>query len=127
MYLFISHSSTDTWVARRIADECARIGIETFLDQDNIAIGAEFERDILSALKRSDKLLALLTPWALERPYVWMEIGAAWFKEIEIIAILHGVTVTQIQSHPRAPVAIKERNMVQLNDIERYFDQLRTT
>ena len=126
MFVFISHSGTDTWIAQRIADRCESAGAETFLDDAEIAIGAVFETDILAALKKSDELIVLFTPWALERPYVWLEIGAAWYKGIPIIAILLGVTPNQIQKHPRAPIAMKERNIIQLNDIDRYFSQLRT-
>jgi TIR domain len=124
MFVFISHSSIDTWIARQIADQCEAMSAETFLDQAQIAIGAVFETDILAALKKSDELVVLFTPWALERPYVWLEVGAAWFKGIPIIAVLLGVTPKQIQEHPRAPIAIKERNIIELNDIDRYFTQL---
>jgi TIR domain len=125
MFIFISHSGTDTWIARRIAEGCKSPAVETFLDEAEIAIGAVFETDILTALKKSDELVVLFTPWALERPYVWLEIGAAWFKGIPIVAVLLGVTPKQIQEHPRAPIAIKERSIIELNDIERYFSQLR--
>jgi hypothetical protein len=27
-------------------------------------------------------LVVLLTPWALERPYVWIELGASWGRRI---------------------------------------------
>jgi TIR domain len=124
MFVFISHSGTDTWIARKIADQCEAVSAETFLDEAQIAIGAVFEIDILDALKKSDELVVLFTPWALERPYVWLEIGAAWFKGIPIIAVLLGVTPKQIQEHPRAPIAIKERNIIELNSIDRYFVQL---
>jgi lambda repressor-like predicted transcriptional regulator len=90
-----------------------------------IAIGAVFEADILAALKKADELLVLFTPWALERPNVWLEVGAAWFKGIPIIAVLLGVTPKEIQEHPRAPIAIKERNIIELNSVDRYFTELR--
>jgi hypothetical protein len=53
-----------------------------------------------------------------------MEIGAAWYKDIPIIAVLLGITPKEIQEHPRATIAIKERNIIHLNDIDRYFEQL---
>ena len=124
MFVFISHSGADTWIARKIAEHCKAVSAETFLDEEQIAIGAVFETDILDALKKSDELVVLFTPWALERPYVWLEIGAAWYKEIPIIAVLLGVTPNQIQEHPRTPIAIKERNIIELNNIDRYFTQL---
>jgi len=124
MFVFISHSGPDTWVARKIADGCEAVSAQAFLDEAEISIGAIFETDILNALKKSDELVALFTPWSLDRPYVWLEIGAAWYKGIPIIAVLLGVTPKQIQEHPRAPIAIKERNIIELNSIDRYFEQL---
>jgi succinylglutamate desuccinylase len=124
VFVFISHSAPDTWIARHIAAKCQEVSAETFLDEAAIAIGADFETDILTALKRSDEFVVLLTPWALERPYVWLEIGAAWYKQIPIVAIVLGVTPQQIQEHSRAPIAIKERNIIELNAIDRYFREL---
>lgn len=66
--VFISHSAIDLWVADRIADHVKSCGAEVFLDEAEIAVGADFEEDILSHLEKADELLVLLTPWALERP-----------------------------------------------------------
>jgi hypothetical protein len=90
--VFVSHSSSDTWVAKQIAREVAACGAATFLDETDIAVGADFEADILSHLECSQELVVLLTPWALERAYVWAEIGAAWGHRIPIVALLHGVS-----------------------------------
>jgi len=62
--------------------------------------GAEFEEDILSSLERAHELVVLLTPWALERPYVWAELGAALGRRIPIVALLLGVSATELQSRP---------------------------
>jgi hypothetical protein len=43
MFVFISHSGTDTWIARRIAEGCESAGAGIFLDEAQIAIGAVFE------------------------------------------------------------------------------------
>jgi hypothetical protein len=67
---FISHSGEDTWVAGKLAAECETVGSETFLDETHIAVGANFEIDILKALREADELVVLITPWALNRPYV---------------------------------------------------------
>ena len=73
--VFISHSSADTWVARQIARHIEELGASTFLDEEDIEHGDDIEEEILSAAQNSDELLVLLTPWALTRPYIWIEIG----------------------------------------------------
>ena len=122
--VFISHSSTDTWVARQLARRIGECGARAFLDEAEIDVGADFEEDILEFLEKADELVVLLTPWALERPYVWAELGAAWGHRIPIVALLHGVTPGELQSRRGVPVLLKKRNFVELNDVDRYFDQL---
>jgi len=123
--VFISHSGTDTWVAQQIAREIEACGAVPFLDEANIAVGDDFEDRILEALEEAQELVVLLTPWALSRPYVWAEIGAAWGRRIPIIAILYGLTAGDIQSNPGVPVIIKRRDFIELNNIGIYLDELR--
>jgi hypothetical protein len=76
--VFLSHSSRDTWVAKQIAREISACGAKPFLDKADIETGVEFEDAILAFLSKAHELVVLLTPWALDRPYIWAEIGAAW-------------------------------------------------
>lgn len=123
--VFISHSGPDTWIARQIARGVEQAGYETFLDEASIDVGADFEEDILDFLERADELLVLLTPWALERPYVWAELGAAWGRRIPIVALLLGITASDLQSRAGTPVFLKKRDMLPLNEIDTYLEQLR--
>jgi len=123
--VFISHSGKDTWVAKQIAREVSLRGATPFLDEANIEVGEDFEESILSFLEQAHELLILLTPWALDRPYVWAEIGAAWGRRIPIVGILHGMTSTELQSRPGVPIFLKKRDLLDINDIEVYFEQLR--
>ena len=95
----ISHSGADTRVARKLSDQCRALGATTFLDQTEIEIGSKFETDILTTLRKSDELLVLLTPWALD-------------------PLMYGWRLV-----PRG-IAIKQRNIINLNDVGRYFEQL---
>lgn len=122
--VFVSHSGEDTWVARQIAREIASKGAKPFLDEADIDVGAEFEEDIRGFLDVADELLVLFTPWAFDRPYVWAEIGAAWIRRIPIVVILHGLTIMEFMSKPNAPVFLKKRDIIKLNEIDHYLDQL---
>lgn len=124
--VFISHSSRDTWVAKQIAREIERCGASTFLDESNIDAGADFEEGILASLQSADELVVLLTPWALERPYIWAEVGAAWGRRIPIVVLLHGVNPSDLQSKPAIPVFLKRRELLDLNSFDVYLAQLRT-
>ena len=80
--VFVSHSARDTWVAKQIAREIAACGATPFLDEANIDAGGDFEQDIRDFINKADELVVLMTPWALDRPYVWAELGAAWGRGI---------------------------------------------
>jgi len=122
--VFVSHSSQDTWIAKQLAREIEARGATPFLDEAQVDAGADFEDDILNFLERAHELIVLLTPWALERPYVWAEIGAAWGRRIPIVALLLGITAAELQSRPGIPVLLKKRDLLQLNEVEVYLDQL---
>lgn len=123
--VFVSHSSRDTWVAKQLAREIAGCGATPFLDEAEIEVGSDFEEDILAFLEKADELVVLLTPWALERPYVWAEVGAAWGRRIPIVALLHGITPGELQSRPGIPVLLKKRQLIELNSVDTYLRQLR--
>jgi hypothetical protein len=121
--VFVSHSGPDTWIAKQIAREIEARGATPFLDEAQVGAGAEFEEEILNFLETAHELVVLLTPWALDRPYVWAEIGAAWGRRIPIVALLLGLTPAELQTRPGIPI-LKKRNLLQLNEIDRYLDEL---
>ena len=123
-FVFVSHSGEDTWVARQIARGISDCGAYPFLDEADVEVGAEFEEDIREFLDRGHELLVLVTPWSLDRPYVWAEIGAAWIRRIPIIVVLHGLSRRDFQAQPNVPVFLKKRDFITLNDVDDYFRQL---
>lgn len=123
--VFVSHSGDDTWVAKQVAREIAECGATPFLDEAEVDVGADFEEDILNFLEKADELVVLITPWALNRPYVWAELGAAWGRRIPIVGLLHGLTASNLQSMPGIPILLKKRDLLSLNEIDIYLKQLR--
>jgi hypothetical protein len=123
--VFVSHSGRDTWLAKQIAREITSCGATPFLDEADVDIGEIFETKIRAFLKQADELLVLLTPWALERPYVWAELGAVWIKGLPIVGVVYGMSPGELQSRPEIPVFLKAENLLEINDIDRYFKQLK--
>ena len=121
--VFISHSTIDTWVARQVSDRIKRLGATTFLDAEVIESGDEFDPIIFENLKNATELVVLLTPWAIERKYIWMEIGCAQMRGIRIVGVVYGLTIneflTQSQSTP-----LSRRNLIAINDLDAYFYEL---
>jgi len=124
--VFVSHSSTDTWVARQISEHLKKAGASSFLDEAQIESGDDFEGNILEALSRCGEMLVLLTPWSLKRPYIWLEIGAAWGQKKRIVAILHGITKQELTAKNKTPVLLKKLQLRDINEIDSYFKELAT-
>jgi hypothetical protein len=123
--IFISHFSGDEWVARQMAKELQALGAETFLDAIDIETGDVFEDRIRENLDACDELLVLLTPEALERPYVWMEVGAAWVQQKRIVGILYRINASELSTRERTPALLRSIHLRALNEFDAYLDELR--
>ena len=123
-FVFISHPGRDTWIARQIASRVASAGAGQFLDAADVHTGDEFDDEILAGLEQCTELLALLTPWAIKSRYVWMEIGAAWGNRKRVTAVLHGTTIDEFSARTDIPMALKRKQLIELNNLEDYFKQL---
>jgi hypothetical protein len=124
-FVFLSHSGSDMWVAKQIGKAIEELGARPFLDGLNEEVGGDFEETILKFIEKSDELLVLMSPWAMQRPYVWSELGAAWGRRIPIVVLLYGMTAEEFQAKPGVPVFLKKQNLLDINSIDSYFTQLR--
>lgn len=122
--VFVSHASTDSWVARQIARHVRDCGAATFLDCEQIQHGDDFEQRIIDEAASCTELVVLFTPTAHDRRYVWIEIGIFLGAKKRIVGVLYGVSVKDISSDERMPVLLKRIDLVDINDLDSYFDQL---
>jgi len=122
--IFISHASSDSWVARQLDAHIRRCGADTFLDCEHIDHGDDFEEKIIDAAGDCTELLVLFTPTARDRKYVWLEIGMFLGARKRIVAALYGVRKEEIAADQLTPVALKRIDSVELNEIDSYIAQL---
>jgi hypothetical protein len=123
--VFVSHASADCWVAEQIARGIRSTGASTFLDAFDLAHGDNFNDEIRKALLDCTELVALMTPTAIARPYVWMELGAMWGQDKRMVLVLQGLTIVEFQADGSIPDMIKALDHLEINDIKGYFRQLR--
>jgi hypothetical protein len=109
-------------IARRIKQEAKA---DTFLDVFDIAKGDDFENKIFEVLPHCDELVALLTPWSINRNWVWTEIGAARVLGKRILGILYGVSMETLSSEGGGMACLSSRNVLSINDIETYLAELK--
>ena len=123
--VFISHASSDRWVAGQIGKEIAAVGPEHFLDSNAVETGDEVDVELRTALQDADELLVLLTPTAVERPYVWIEMGAAWIQGKRIVGILYGTTTSELAARDGTPAFLAGIVLRDINDLDEYLEELR--
>jgi len=119
MKVFISHSSRDKWVARRISQDLNAMGIETFLDEKDIETGASIDEVIGDHLKDCDDCLMLLSPSALNSHWVLIEIGGAKALGKRLIPVLLHVGANEI------PAPLSKHLARDINEIDKYYDEVR--
>jgi nucleoside 2-deoxyribosyltransferase len=120
--VFVSHSEKDGWIARQIAAQierkCLRYGVKTFLYEKHIAGGEAIPDSIRNNIQQCDEFLVLLSRYSIDRPWVLIEMGAAWALEKPIIAITDKVTPEEM------PAIIAPRRAIDLNALDEYLGQL---
>lgn len=123
--VFISHGSHDLWIAGQIAKEISLIGAKPFLDETNIPKGhPNFKQIIRSEISQSQEMVALFTPWSAIRSWVWIEMGAAWDREIPILAVFYGMTMSDLDKTGQGKAFLEDANVIQLNDFDTYLKQI---
>ncbi len=124
MRIFLSHASTDTWIARQLAQHLRVKGAETFLDVDQIPVGDDFRARILDVEPDCAELLVLLTPWSMQRPWVLFEICCFIHARKRVVGVLHGLTAEQVKDDPVIGVLLPRETFVDINAVDTYFDQI---
>ncbi|HEX4792823.1 MAG TPA: toll/interleukin-1 receptor domain-containing protein [Humisphaera sp.] len=120
--VFVSHATTDKWIARVLCEKIESTGAVTFRDDRDIAGGDDIPESIRVAIKQSRELIVLLTPHSIDREWVRLEVGAAWGwrKDFRIVAVLCHVDVGVI------PAMIKGRKAITLNEFDDYVRELKS-
>lgn len=93
-------------------------GVRTFLDEKDIEGGESIPESIRKSIRECDEFLVLLSRNSIDRPWVLMEIGAAWALEKRIVAITDKVTPEEM---PGTIISVKA---IDLNNFEDYLEQV---
>ena len=77
MKVFISHSHTDAALAARVSDALEKSGLDVWDPDRDILPGDNWAGEVANALEESEAMIVLLTPAAVDSPYVKREIEYA--------------------------------------------------
>ncbi len=119
MKIFISHSSKDKWVARRISEDLISLGHKTFLDEKDIETGQSIDSSIQKHLKGCSDFLIIVSPASIKSDWVLIELGGAIALEKKIIPILLYVGTNEM------PQVINLRLARDINAIQQYYDEIK--
>lgn len=117
MKVFISHSSQDKWVARKISEDLNDRGIDTFLDEKDILTGESVDDAIGKHLLECDELLILISPASLSSQWVFVEIGGAKALGKRLVPILFHVGANEL------PPMLSRFLARDINGIATYYDE----
>jgi hypothetical protein len=81
--VFLCHASEDKSLARRIAEELLKQGVDTFFDQWEIGPGDSIRQKIDAGLADCTHFVVLLTPQSLSKAWVNAEIDAGFVRKLE--------------------------------------------
>ena len=85
--VFLSYASSDRASARFIADALRQAGISTLFDEWEIRVGDSIVQKIEDGVKSSDYIRLLLSPAAVESPWVKDEISSSLSRELKERAV----------------------------------------
>ena len=120
--VFVSHASADKWLATVVCEKIEKeTGATTFRDDRDIDGGEDIPDRIRKEIQRSREIVVLLTPYSVNRPWVLLEVGAAWGrrKSYEIVPILCHAEVDAI------PELIKKKKAININQFPEYLTELK--
>jgi len=118
MRVFISHSSADAWVARKISEDLRGRGVDTFLDAKDLQTGDPIEDSIHGNLADCDELLLLVSPAALKSAWVLIEVGGARALGKRLIPILLHVAPNEL------PDPINRNLARRIDEIDTYYGEV---
>lgn len=119
MKVFISHSTRDKWIARKLSEEIAALGCDTFLDEKDITTGESIDDSIHGHLEESNDFLLLLSPDSIKSHWVLIELGGALALKKRIVIVLLYLGANDI------PPPISKYLARDINEVERYYDEVR--
>lgn len=118
--VFVSHATADKWLATMFCEKIEEVGATTFRDDRDINGGDSIPEEIRTQIQVSRELVVLLTPESVDRPWVLLEVGAAWGRRrnYRIVPVLCHVTVDAI------PDIIEGKKAFQINEFNQYLAEL---
>jgi TIR domain len=123
--VFISHGWHDRWIAKQMARLIAEAGATPFIDIFDLKKGDRIEARIQEGLDHASELIALLTPWSVDRNWVWAEMAAAWALRKRYVGVLYGLTMNEIEQDRGGLAMLAPTNCLAIDEFDHYITELK--
>ena len=119
--VFVSHATADKWIATTFCEKIDGTGATSFRDDRDINGGDSIPASIRTEIQVSREMVVLLTPDSVERPWVLLEVGAAWGRRsnYRIVPVLCHVSFDAI------PDIIEGKKAFHINEFDKYLAELK--
>jgi CHASE2 domain-containing sensor protein len=97
--VFIAYSRVDSDFARTLNDALQIQGKTTWFDQESIASGADFQKEIYRGIESTNNFLFIISPSSVNSPYCADEVEYARKLNKRIVTVLHRA-VPSAELHP---------------------------
>src|SRR5688572_4679358 len=87
--VFVSYARSDSQFALKLARDLREAGVNLWIDQFNIPIGARWDRSVEAALNACPSFLVILSPLAVDSENVMDELSFALSKNKKIVPVLY--------------------------------------
>lgn len=123
--VFASHGWHDHWIARQMASNIKEhAGADVFIDIFDVQSGDRIEEKVRQGLTGCTELVSLLTPWSVDRNWVWSEMAGAWALEKRFVGVRYGLTLEEIDKNHGGLAILSPTNVIELNDFDIYLEEL---
>ena len=125
--IFISYANKDADLAVELKDAFEKRGVRCFMASEDVASDARWAPAIRQAFVESKRILLLLTPCSINRPWMYLETGAAWALDKDIVPALEHVSENDLDDLTRKYQARKIETTTQKNRlVEELAEELAT-
>ena len=115
--VFLSHSSSDAWIAKTMAEKIEALGASCWLDEKDFEGGDIVADEIIKGIDACNEAIVLVSPNTIKSQWVSFEVGGLRVQRKRITPILNNVLPSEL-----APM--HDIKGVDLNRFDQFLAQL---
>jgi hypothetical protein len=108
-----------------MASLIAAAGAKPYIDFYDIKKGDRILDEVEQGIRDAHELVALLTPWSIDRNWVWVEIASAWGQGKRYTGVLYGLTTEKIDKEHGGVAILGPTNLASLDEFDDYLAELK--